>query len=76
MVLVKGIQMFTAFFMVFGFGFGFEGIEGDRVYLGVYTLLLMNMGMLWKMGKSGLMWSWKKMKKIFEKGLTGCRYSV
>ena len=29
--------MFTAFFMVFGFGFGFEGIEGDRVYLGVYT---------------------------------------
>jgi len=23
--------------MVFGFGFGFEGIEGDRVYLGVYT---------------------------------------
>ena len=37
MVLVKGIQMFTAVFMLFGFGFGFEGIEGDRVYLGVYT---------------------------------------
>jgi hypothetical protein len=29
--------MFTAVFMLFGFGFGFEGIEGDRVYLGVYT---------------------------------------
>jgi hypothetical protein len=29
--------MFTAVFMLFGFGFGFEGYENGKVYVGLYT---------------------------------------
>jgi len=29
--------MFTAVFMLFGFGFGFEGCENGKVYVGLYT---------------------------------------
>ena len=29
--------MFTAVFMLFGFGFGFEGIENGKLYVGIYT---------------------------------------
>jgi len=64
--------MFTAFFMVFGFGFGFEGIEGDRVYLGVYTPTH-EYGYVVEDGKIWLDVVMEKNEKIFEKGLTGCR---
>ena len=60
--------MFTAFFMVFGF----EGIEGDRVYLGVYTPTH-EYGYVVEDGKIWLDVVMEKNEKIFEKGLTGCR---
>ena len=31
------MNTFAFCFMLLGYGFGFEGVEGDRVYLGTYT---------------------------------------
>lgn len=31
------MNTFAFCFMVLGYGFGFEGVDGDRVYLGTYT---------------------------------------
>ena len=31
------MNTFAFCLMVMGYGFGFEGVEGDRVYLGTYT---------------------------------------
>jgi len=31
------MNTFAFCFMLLGYGFGFEGVDGDRVYLGTYT---------------------------------------